>query len=497
MIPQNLCIKNPSVTLYAFHLRTDMETDVVKDAAHLWEKLTQLNEPFSIPELQQLSEKLICYKNGKYNPDGEQGQLPYFLELIQPERELNFSSATQDGLTLSGSVYPLRLHDTYGVDFTLSFQNQEIAVNQLHQFNPQGCLMPSLMQVSLGQTLLLYAEPLENTVADKDLADECVKALLQEGKNLTGFQNLSGLTQGKLFGSPIFEYEITSQFEAPHSNELTHILVWLGKHEQTSELSGKANPWLINLLNCRHKILFAYHQAAQSNDSARQIYSKLDDESQQLHQPSKTPEERLALLETILNNTSNYSFEYARHIRNLADHRTTIQTNMTNYAKWLGHIRDMSLPTDDLTFLDNFHDKTCHRHQQQIGVYLDYLKPGHHLFEQLTTTILGLVHIGEQKQQDIRARRFEFLITFIGAAVGTGAISATVISDPPNLIDLVSDFFAFFQFMPVFEMPQIFHNFNIIPENILKVMFHLIVGGITALGFSLLVPLISKWFTRR
>jgi len=312
MTQKNLRIKNPSVTLYAFHLRTDMATEVVADAALMWEKLTQLSD--KMPALRQLPEKLICYKNGKYNPEGEQGQQTDYLELIQPERELRFSSAAPDDLTLSGSVYPLRLHDTYAVDFTLSFQNQEVTVNHLHLLNPQGCLMPNYIQASLGQTLLLYVEPLEDTVADKDFADECVKALLQEeGKNLTGFQNGSGLdhpsliNQGKLFGSPIFEYETVPKLDAPH-NELTHILVLLGKFAKTPDLAGKANFDLIHLLNCRHKILFAYHQAHQSNDSARQIYKALDGKSQQWHQLPKAPEERLERLETLLNKTSDDTF---------------------------------------------------------------------------------------------------------------------------------------------------------------------------------------------
>jgi len=244
---------------------------------------------------------------------------------------------------------------------------------------------------------------------------------------------------------------------------------------------------LINLFNCRHKILFAYHQAYQSNHLARQIYNALDNKSQQLHQLPKAQEKRLKSLETVLNNTSDDTFEYARHLRDLDDHRTTIQTNMTNYVKWLGHIRELSLSTDDLTFLDDFHAKTCQHHQQQMDIYLDYLKPGHHLFEQLTTTILGLVHIGEQKLQIIRARKFEFLITFIGAAVGTGAISATVIHDP-QLIDLVSHFFDSVQ-LPLFEMPSWFNDFPTLPKGILNVMFHLIVGGVTALIFT---PFLSK-----
>ncbi|MFK5968746.1 MAG: hypothetical protein QM487_01295 [Candidatus Marithrix sp.] len=461
-------IKNPSVTLYAFHLRTDFEKEVVADAAHLWEKLTQLSNV--IPELQQLPEKLICYQNGKYNPIAEQGQQTDYLELIQPERVLNFSSKNQDILT--GSVYPLRLHDTYAVDLTLSYQNQEIAINNLHRLNPQNCLMPNNIQASLGQTLLLYGEPVGDNITNQDLANKYVKTVLQE---IPSFKQ-----QGQLFGSPIFVYETISTKNAPHSNELTHILVWLGKHEQTVKLAEKSTPWLINLLNCHHKILFTYHQANQSNELARKIYQKLDAKNKQLNQLPTIQEQRLKLLENILNETSDNTFKYANHLRNLTDHHTTIEINITNYIKWLGHIRDLSLATDNLQFLKDFHTNNCQHYQQQTKVYLDYLKPGHNLFEQFITTILGLVNIGEQKQQLIRAEKFEFLITFIGAAVGTGAISATVIPDPLSL----------------FEIPQWLNNLPLLKE-ILKVMFHLIIGGAIAMILTPLISVIARWFTRK
>jgi hypothetical protein len=303
-------------------------------------------------------------------------------------------------------------------------------------------------------------------------------------------------SQGKLFGSSIFEYEIIPPFDAPVPNESTHILVWLGEHEQMLEFASQANCWLIHLLNCRHRVLFAYHQAHQSNHSARQIDEKLDGKSQQLNRLPKAQEKRLELLEALLNNTSDDTFEYARHIRHLADYHATIKTNTMNYAKWLGNIRELSLTTDNLTFLEDFYTHTCHHHQQQVGVYLDYLKPGHHLFGQMMVNILGMVHIGEQKQQIIRDQKFEFLIVFIGIVVGMGAISAVVIAEPPHLIDLVSGFFDFVQF-PLFEMPQWFNNFPAPPNNILKVIFHLMVGGMTAVLFTPLISFFLKQFRRK
>ncbi len=491
MTQENLRIKNPSVTLYAFHLRSEMTLEVVADAPHLWEKLRHIGEFFAMPDFQYFTDKMICYQNGQYDPDGEQGQPTYFLELIQPAGLLSFSSGLEDNLKLGASIYPLRLHDTYAVYLTFFVQNQVVDVNQLSRFNPQGCLMPNHIQASLGQTLLLSVEPIGNEIADQDLADECVNALLQE----THQPSPPLSREGRLFGSPIFEYELIPKLYAPHPNELTHILVWLGKHEEVSELVEKANLWLINLLNCRHKILFAYHQACQSNNSARQIYNALEAKTQELKQLPEAPAERLKFLELLLNQTSQDTFEYARHLRNLSDHRTTIKTNTSNYAKWLEHLRDLSLKTDDLTFLEDFHEQICRHHHQQLGIDQDYLKPAHQLFSQMTATILGMVHIGEQKQQISRDQKFQFLITFIGAAVGAGAISATVIQNPPDLIHLVSQLFESAQ-LPIIELPQWLSLFPGLSNDILKVIFHLMVGGVASLVFTPLISFISRLFTR-
>lgn len=495
MSQQNLRIKNPSLTLYAFHLRTEVNSAVVADAAQLWERVAQLGEHFSMPALQQFSDKLLCYKNGRYDPAGEQGQPTHFLELIQSEeRALSFSSVLRETLTLGASIYPLRLHDVYAVDLTFFYENQTIEVKQLHNFNPEGCLMPSHIQASLGQTLLLYAKPMKEDMADKALAEACVNALLQDTN-----QPCPPLSsQGQLFGSPIFEYEAipTSDSQAP--NELIHILVWLEKHPDTARLAAQANPWLINVFNCRHKIQFAYHQAQQSNQLARQHYNKLENKSDVLSQLPKAQEKRLKSLEEVLNQISHDTFEYARHIRDLADHRTTIETNTLNYAKWLTKLRELSqpMPDDKLAGLAYFHDNICHHHRQQLGTYLDYLKPAHQLFNQMTATVLGMVHIGEQKQQMIREQKFQFLMTFIGAAVGAGAISAAVVQNPPHLVDLVSQWFQLAQ-LPVIEMPPIVHHFPTFSEDVLKVMFHVMVGGMAALVLSPLISLMSKIFTRK
>ncbi|MBE9188705.1 hypothetical protein IQ270_29765 [Microcoleus sp. LEGE 07076] len=57
-------IKNPSITLYPFHLRNDGDEGygaVAKNAQNLWENLADnVGTEFNINELKYLRDKLIC-----------------------------------------------------------------------------------------------------------------------------------------------------------------------------------------------------------------------------------------------------------------------------------------------------------------------------------------------------------------------------------------------------------------------------------------------------
>lgn len=220
----------------------------------------------------------------------------------------------------------------------------------------------------------------------------------------------------------------------------------------------------------------------QSNQSAHQLYKELDKQSQQFSSLSTEQKVRLRQLESLLSKMSQAALNYAKHLRDLEDHRTTIETNAENYGKWLTKIRQFALITDELTFWETFQQQTSHRYQQQISIYLNYLKSGHQLFGQMIETIRGMVEIEGQKlqtefekKQRISDRQLQFLIAFIGVTVGVGAISATVI---PNLV----------------ESFTWLSSFPFIPTEFVKVLFHLIVGGGVALILSPFIRMIAKWF---
>ncbi|MCC3445703.1 MAG: hypothetical protein JGK01_29495, partial [Microcoleus sp. PH2017_03_ELD_O_A] len=265
-------IKNPSITLYPFHLRDDSDEGydaVAKNAQSLWENLADnVGTQFNSNELKSLREKLICYKDKQYYPQGEQ-EKPNNRELLIPDgKTLDLQPITQpDNQKLDGSIYALRIHDTYTADLTFYYRNATIKVADLNQLNPQGCLLPNAIKPSLGQTLLLYAAPAVYGTYRK-LADESVTAFVHNQQQALPEFRASGI----LFGSPIFEYNSRED----DASKRCHILVWLQENPQTLQFATPTfNSYLMNLLCSRAKIVFVYREARKRYRNAQKIVGEL------------------------------------------------------------------------------------------------------------------------------------------------------------------------------------------------------------------------------
>jgi hypothetical protein len=172
-------VTNPKLTLYAFHLRNNLaqgEDEVVNNANHLWEQCQRLGQKLHVPRLESLIERLQD-SNGKIGVTSSQEN--FYQELLQPEKTLKFS-AIPDGSTLQlkGEVYPLQIYNTYAVDITLRYPYRNVEIHQLQGLNPQGCLLPNQIKASLGQTLLLFAQPEGNIQYLQTFAQECLESIL-------------------------------------------------------------------------------------------------------------------------------------------------------------------------------------------------------------------------------------------------------------------------------------------------------------------------------
>jgi len=461
---QDYQIRNPSITLYPFHVRDDFDEGfqaVAKNAQDLWETLADdIGKTFNIPELQSLRNHLICYQNGQYYPSGEDKQTDYQELITSSPKTLRFQPTSQpDNLQLNGSIYPLRLHDTYGADLTLSAPDLTIPITQLQYFNPNGCLLPDNIKPSLGQTLLLYAEPISFDHYRR-LADACIQAFWHNDPQYAP----KLIAEGKLFGSPIFEYDDRNLNPAKRC----HILVWLNHHPDTFTLIPKNfNYYLIRLLSSRAKICFVYHKSRELYREGQSLTSDIEKEIPQFTQIEHEPdaESRLTQLKQLLARIRTKVFDYTKCLSLLKEHGNTLTVNTNNYRTALEEIKKLTLADDNLDFLYKLLNLAEHDHQQQIQADLNYLFASQDLFQQMIATIRGMIEIlqiesdrqwqanenqqsrqlqealaqqeaaqrereyqaqEQAKQQEAREkkreRRLEDIIFFVGTAIGASGI---------------------------------------------------------------------------
>lgn len=397
-----ISLKNISLTLYAFHLFKDAETDHLQNADQLWKKIANLSQYFEMPDLKEFPHKIL----DKSHIDSP------FLNLLPCIYEEYFTKK------LRSRVIPLKLHDTYAVDFTVGFSQDfeiknDIKINELSQLNPQDCLLPQNIDASIGQTLLFYAEVENNVEINENLVKECLKNLWK-----TDCPNFI-IRQGQLFGSPFFECEeITNNIPA-------HILIWFGNHPQTLNLADKSNNYLIKLLCQRHKIMRLGSFAQQDYKLAREYYRQLEEIAKQFNQ-SLTKEQLTSFLRETLIKLPKISAAFTEHLRNLNDHKTTISTNRENYATSLNNLRELLLPEDKIDWLEFFYKEKSVLLEKQINTNLAYLTPAQSLFQQIINNTQGLAQIETLKHEFDKQERIEFLVVFIATTLESAAISAKV-----------------------------------------------------------------------
>lgn len=468
-IAQRLC--NPSLTLYAYHLRTDINNgpdQTSSDADQLWKSLVKLGCDLQIPELQNLKQQLICYQNGQYAPESENLLRLKRQNLLRLQKEsLDFQLMAPKGdkdLQLDGFLCPFLLHDTYAVDLTLLF-NGSITLEQLKQFNPKKLLLPPYIQASLGQTLLLYGELMEPCNEDEvlKLANDCVVQLLGTHNRF----DLDG--ESKLLGNQIYEYETLER----DPSKRCRILVWLiNPKTPIIENLELVATYLLELLCPYHKILYAYDQAQWCQRQAEEISSFVDQFSKIfLNITLKDRVSKFYNFKELLPELYKKTLEYSRYIRDLADHESTIAINIKNYESRFNKLGELGKSAEnDLSFFREFIALTYNKYQTQIQFSRQHLESGSKLID----TVIAMVTIEraeleaaiEEAAQD-REKRLGILITLLGTSLAFSSISVELIkpSEKFSFLNLCkSDFVCRFPF-------DMFFHF------IIGFIFAIIVGG--------------------
>lgn len=328
----------PKLTLYAFHLHQNLAQDLdkpVEDANHLWHKCQEIGKNLGIPKLENLS-------------------IPKEKEILD-QNNLDFTAIKhENNLHLSGEIRRLQIHDTYALELTFRYPHPKVQLTDLKGLNQDNCLLPININASLGQTLVFFAQPVGTVDDEKAFADACVKALISEAE--FNKLNISFQSKGKLLNSPIFEYNN----DAVSPDNQCHILIWLNTSRETTDLeeAGEYYYPLIDLLNCRSKIIYARSESRWCYQQARKEYSKLERKVKQFNNlKDNLADSKLKEFNQWLNEIPEISFNYARYLRDLELQRNTIKTNLRNYKLHLDKIKAICIQ-DELEFLSSFLELT-------------------------------------------------------------------------------------------------------------------------------------------
>jgi hypothetical protein len=319
-------VKNPKLTLIAFQLRNNLALgdEPIETANHLWEKCQELGETLNSPHLKTLINRLEQDQEKIGFPPGEDDISNDYVELLKPKaRVLDFYAIPElNKPQLKGEVYPLQIHDTYAIDIT--FRRPESVVNlaEINYFlNPNDCLSPDNIQSDLGQTLILFAEPLiSESEQHQDFSNACVEALFPSSEAKRLLKNTP--SKGELFGSPIFEYD-TGEYNPSRS---INLLIWFNCSPRTQMLEEQGNYYqlLINLLCCRNKIMYSYTQSRWCYQQAKDLYKQLLPKVEKLKELPQNQTEKLEFLKRELIKIPQSSFEYRYYIQQMKLQLNTI-----------------------------------------------------------------------------------------------------------------------------------------------------------------------------
>ena len=156
---QEIILVKPKITLFAFQLCKELTQEIPADAEDIWSNLAEVGESLKIKELQNL-EASIADNASLLNNQAILARDEQIQKLLPKEKDgvirLDYPS-TEELPGFTGGIYPVRLHDTYCVDLTIRYQQDDFSLDSLSKINPNGCLSPNYVKASLGQTLLFFS----------------------------------------------------------------------------------------------------------------------------------------------------------------------------------------------------------------------------------------------------------------------------------------------------------------------------------------------------
>ncbi len=414
----------PTVDLFVYDLADGIgqnENKISQNRQNFWQKI--YGDQISASQLEKLKQAETATAD--------------YIELLGKNNSANFESP------LDGYAYPVKIGDTYAVQFDLSGkiepEDTKFAPEEIDRLGWQKEKIISRVNppATIGQSWLVWGQL---TADDQDAlatAKNCYTKLnlFPNAKWDRDFQ-----IAGKFLDADFYELWLPPG-DRGNIDQNYHVLICLFpcSGQSISDINNtvaKLYTDLLQLFAYRNKVIWAYTQS-------RQLKAYLKDASRTIQQiVTKLPKQVNArkvdlkeLQQSLVNYLTLFSV-YANYISRLEEQENTIKTNLKNYEKRLGTIGEkMGSDRTDFKFMENFSIFATEKYVCQVEADNRSLSGKLRLLENAIQTIKGISEIERAKSD----RTLNVTIAAAGVGIATSGVAASVyagqIKPPQNPMD--------------------------------------------------------------
>jgi len=360
-----------------------------------------------------------------------------YIELLGKNNSANFESP------LDGYAYPVKMGDTYAVQFDLSGKiepdDKKFAPEEIDRLGWQKEKIISRVNppATIGQSWLVWGQL---TADDQDAlatAKNCYTKLnlFPNAKWDRDFQ-----IAGKFLDADFYELWLPPG-DRGNIDQNYHVLICLFpcSGQSISDINktvAKLYPPLMRLFAYRNKVIWAYTQSRPLKASLKDCSGEIQQLVNQLIGRVNAPKVDLKELQKDLVDFLTISSAYASYIIALQQQENIIKTNLENYdRRWETIGEKMGNDAEAFKFMAKFSEFVKEKYVWQMESDNRSLSAGLRLLENAIQTIEGIIEI-ERAESD---RTLNVTIAAAGVGIATSGVAASVyagqIKPPQNPID--------------------------------------------------------------
>jgi hypothetical protein len=414
----------PTVDLFVYDLADGIgqnENKISQNRQNFWQKI--YGDKISASQLEKLKQAETATAD--------------YIELLGKNNSANFESP------LDGYAYPVKIGDTYAVQFDLSGkigpEDTKFAPEEIDRLGWQKEKIISRVNppATIGQSWLVWGQL---TADDQDAlatAKNCYTKLnlFPNAKWDRDFQ-----IAGKFLDADFYELWLPPG-DRGNIDQNYHVLICLFpcSGQSISDINktvAKLYPPLMRLFAYRNKVIWAYTQSRPLKASLKDCSGEIQQLVNQLIARVNAPKVNLKELQKDLVDFLTISSAYASYIIALQQQENIIKTNLENYDRRLETIGEkMGNDAEAFKFMAKFSEFVKEKYVGQMESDNRSLSASLRLLENAIQTIEGIIEI-ERAESD---RALNVTIAAAGVGIATSGVAASVyagqIKPPQNPMD--------------------------------------------------------------